>query len=256
MINYNVVAENIVDIAKERKIKIKELEDSVGVSNGYFSRFTKLNQASGLKLELLFDIAKFLHTSVDYVVNYKDRMLSEDDKRVVNFLDCIAMYIREYKPLCEMVTLNYIQRHSDCQLIDEIFYYKIIKDNFPGGDVHENFRYLSKFVSQFPKLEKIIYDSNTGRIWTDPKSDAKFLITRTMLGLQSQNGVEWYGGFEMYMENEGKVVTICNAYRSLYEKFFNQLEIIYGLVSEGYCNAYINDETRSFIDDYIKMVEK
>lgn len=73
------LAIKIKEIAKEKGIKIGDLETKLGLSMGYFSRFKKQKQAS-MHFETAVKVAKEFGMTIDEMLNYKSPLekLSED----------------------------------------------------------------------------------------------------------------------------------------------------------------------------------
>lgn len=79
--------ENIYVLAKERGIKIGDLEEKAGVSKGYLSRINKEGNTSIPSIELLDSIAEQLGVSVDYLINYRMFEPTEGEAFLLKFLD-------------------------------------------------------------------------------------------------------------------------------------------------------------------------
>ena len=70
---------NIYALAKERGIKIGDLEESAGVSRGYLSRVAKPDYQGSPPIEMLDAVAKQLGVGIDYLVNYSPDAFSESE---------------------------------------------------------------------------------------------------------------------------------------------------------------------------------
>lgn len=79
--------ETIYSLAKDRGLKIGDLEEKAGVSRGYLSRINKEGNTSVPSIELLGSIADQLGVSVDYIVNYRVFELTEGEAYLLKFLD-------------------------------------------------------------------------------------------------------------------------------------------------------------------------
>ena len=81
---------NIYALAKERGIKIGDLEESAGVSKGYLSRVAKPDYQGSPPIEMLDAAAKQLGVGIDYLVNYSPDAFSESEQFVMRFIDKLA----------------------------------------------------------------------------------------------------------------------------------------------------------------------
>ena len=82
--------ENIYKIAKEKGIKIGELEEKAGISKGYLSRVTKPDYQGSPSIEVLDSIANQLEVGIDFIVNYSHDALTPNEEFVAKFIDKIT----------------------------------------------------------------------------------------------------------------------------------------------------------------------
>ena len=78
---------NIYALAKERGIKIGDLEESAGVSKGYLSRVAKPDYQGSPSIEMLDAVAKRLGVGIDYLVNFSPDAFSDSEQFVMRFID-------------------------------------------------------------------------------------------------------------------------------------------------------------------------
>lgn len=77
----------IYALAKEKGIKIGDLEEAGGVSKGYLSRINKEDSTSSPSIELLDSISRQLGVGIDFLVNYSTETLSPNEQFVMQFID-------------------------------------------------------------------------------------------------------------------------------------------------------------------------
>ena len=87
MFDKTACIDNIYILAKERGIKIGDLEETAGVSKGYLSRIGKDGNTAVPSIEFLSSIADQLKVSVDYLVNYRVFEPTEGEAFLLKFLD-------------------------------------------------------------------------------------------------------------------------------------------------------------------------
>ena len=78
---------NIYALAKERGVKIGDMEEKAGMSKGYLSRVSKPDYQGSPSIEMLDSIASQLGVGIDFLVNYSTDTLSENEQFVMKFID-------------------------------------------------------------------------------------------------------------------------------------------------------------------------
>ncbi len=79
--------DNIYALAKQKNIKIGDLEEAGGVSKGYLSRINKEDSTSSPSIELLDSISRQFGVGIDFLVNYSQDKLSPNEQFVYKFID-------------------------------------------------------------------------------------------------------------------------------------------------------------------------
>jgi transcriptional regulator with XRE-family HTH domain len=79
--------DNIYFLAKQKSIKIGDLEAAANVSAGYLSRANKEDNTSKLTIDLIAAIAQTLEISIDRLVSYDLSGLSPNERRIIAFVE-------------------------------------------------------------------------------------------------------------------------------------------------------------------------
>ena len=87
MFDKRVCMDNIYAIAKDKSIKIGDLEKKAGLSTGYLSKLSKEGNTAIPGIETLSTIADALSVSMDYLVSVNYRELNKDEKYVSSFIE-------------------------------------------------------------------------------------------------------------------------------------------------------------------------
>ena len=77
----------IYAIAKEKGVKIGDLEKEAGVSTGYLSKLNKEENTSSPSIELLVAAARLLGVTIDMLIYSEYEDMSPNEKYVLKFLD-------------------------------------------------------------------------------------------------------------------------------------------------------------------------
>lgn len=88
---------NIYLLAKQKGIRIGDLETSCGVSVGYLARFRQDKKQSLPGAEFLYRAAALLETSVDALLNYDYRLATDTEKTLLSFMDKLILDTRKEK---------------------------------------------------------------------------------------------------------------------------------------------------------------
>ena len=83
----NRCLENIYSLAKEKGVKIGELESGSGVSVGYLSRLGKEDNTSVPSVETMDKMAEILDVTVDYLLRAEEEGLPMRERTAFRFAD-------------------------------------------------------------------------------------------------------------------------------------------------------------------------
>ena len=81
-----VCIDNIYALAKDKGLKIGDMEEKAGASKGYLSRLNKEGNTAVPPIDFLNSIADQLGVSLDFLVNYKKDQLTEGEDFLLKFL--------------------------------------------------------------------------------------------------------------------------------------------------------------------------
>lgn len=82
-----ITLNNIYFLAKEKGIRMGDLENKVGVSTGYFSRQIKEGSTANPGVEVLAAAAEIMGVSLDALISHDYAVLSASERYVMDFLD-------------------------------------------------------------------------------------------------------------------------------------------------------------------------
>ena len=77
----------IYAIAKEKGVKIGDLEKEANVSTGYLSKLNKEENTSSPSIELLLAVARVLGVTIDMLIYSEYEGLSSNERYMLKFLD-------------------------------------------------------------------------------------------------------------------------------------------------------------------------
>ena len=165
----NRLIENIYRYAKEKNIKIGTLEQNANVSAGYLSRLAKDDTKGSFAVDLLCSAAEQLGKTLDALVYTENGSLSENEAKMLAFLDRLTMqtenFTLEWKMMPPMIQdETFLFEHPLFRIVDR-------SDEDPNGN-YINTRqteYCSRFLNpNYPigiegNCFHVLFDSYSGR---------------------------------------------------------------------------------------------
>lgn len=105
--------DNIYAIAKDKKIKIGDLEKEAGLSSGYLSKLNKEDNKAVPSIDTLLPIANALGVSLDFLVSVNYEELGENEIYFSNFIDKLMVGTEKQKVVWEIESGSYLNTNSE-----------------------------------------------------------------------------------------------------------------------------------------------
>lgn len=242
----------IYAIAKEKGVKIGDLEKEANVSTGYLSKLNKEENTSSPSIELLVAVARTLGVTVDMLIHSEYEGLSANEKYVLKFLDKLVgdtlsgelQWEKETKKQLLNVECGY--DGGEAYAAHPLFDVKEIP--IEEGRYHLEPCYCSRF---FPDGEtKVAGDGFHASL---PFSDAIIYIMKVE-NEESNMGIG-YDQFEVYLTHMGKIRPLC-CNEFVCSEIARQIQNLYKVIVDADSNLGINDEVKGIIDHYMNEDEE
>ena len=241
------VIENIYDLAKEKGIKIGELEQKVNVSPGYLSRLLKDDNKGTISAEQLWKISEILGTTMDLLVGYRNEGLTENEKKIIGFLDKLSFKTEKSEIAWEMLTPmikepSYIIAHPLFETVDRC-----------TEDALGDFRFYKEkvYCSHFYDPEYVRIDNNCFHFLFDEFSEREIYIMS--VSKREKDKSVWDSGvLEIYFVVAGVNVepVVCSAFAS--DQVNKSMNHLYLTVNEARANLQLNKSKIDAIDRFLK----
>lgn len=243
----------IYAIAKEKGVKIGDLEKEAGVSTGYLSKLNKEENTSSPSIELLVAAAQLLGVTIDMLVysDYED--MSPNEKYVLKFLDRLVddtlsgelQWEKETKNQLLNVGCNLIGNEAYAQhsLFEAAEVPDIGETEYPEG-FHFEAYYHSRFYSDGET--KIAGDGFHARLHP---ADADIYIMKVE-NEKSHMGIG-FDQFEVYLIQKGNITPLCCS-EFVCSGISRQIQNLYRTIVETDSNIRVNNEVKSIIDLYME----
>lgn len=203
---------NIYHLAKEKNIKIGDLEKEAKVSPGYFSRLTKKDVISFPQIETLCVVAQMLNVTLDSLITVDFTKIPEEHSQLFTFIDKLIDEADENKDVVwKKIDLDNINKST---FPNEL--YKIVFSNAGRNNTIESkdVRYSSLFTKETLILVRDIlwYQIDQGTI--------VFLFNPFITELS-------HSGIDMVFSVGGSLVPVCSANQRDSGVLYNKLEELY-----------------------------
>ena len=238
-IDVKALVNNIYFIAKEKGIKIGELEIKAGTTPGYLSRFLKDGTNSTPNLDVIAEIAKELDISIDNLI-YDLPFYS---KNVSFWIDTIHKIINETRNgeiEWECQTVDMIKR-----MVKEMDSLEIVSTH-PLFEIveHDNSYYIG-YYSRYTGESSLRYYN----VYKYKKGDNTFYFAKFLSGDRFD-----VINYELYCVNSDKrIIKVCNAYgKKSCDELLKTMEILYETCFYSSRFPKITSDARKVLDDLFK----
>lgn len=266
MFDKRLCMDNIYAIAKEKGIKIGNLEKAAGLSGGYLSKLSKEGNTAVPGIDSLLLIAQTLGVSIDALlsVNYKE--LNNDEKYLIAFIEKLIRGTESNMIAWEIEGGAYLSTNNTGGCLHHPLFIRIpsaVESPVTGEPVECDY---NVYQSRFLQYDDVKGFENCYHCDLGENSD-KLYMMKLSLGnknyplkeldfdaLFSENGYEeFHEEIELYLVNRmGKVNPLCSTYSAGTEvkKVINKL---YTTVDSDGRFISMSSETRSVIDRFMNL---
>ena len=239
----------IYAIAKEKGVKIGDLEKEANVSTGYLSKLNKEENTSSPSIELLVAVARVLGVTIDMLVYSEYEGLSSNEKYMLKFLDRLIkktlsgelQWEKETKKQLLNLECGY-DLSGEAYVRHPLF---TVTETPAGGEgkFYLTPCYCSRF---FPEGDTLI--AGDGFHAALSPSDAELYIMK--VDNEIANMEIGYDQFEVYLVNGGSVKPLgCSDF--VCGEVSRQIQNLYKVIVDADSNLGINDEVKGIIDLYM-----
>lgn len=246
--NKNRIIENIYFLAKEKGLKMGDIEKNAGVSPGYLSRINKSDSTSIPGIDLMYYIAQQLGVSVDTLLEAHYEQLTKADKYALDFIQKVIDDTREEKLDWEQLSTSQMQTDIELVHMYAVFEYEEYLEYDPTSIDMTTMCKRPCFVSKFYE-EGITKVVGNGYIAEMMHFDARiYLMTIEHEDTKEQR----VRAYELYVEMEdGSVEGICNSSMVNHEisMLMGQL---YETLEELYSHVKLSKGVKNLLDMYMQ----
>lgn len=229
---------NIYFLAKEKNIKIGDLESAAGVSAGYLSRINKEESETNPSIELLISVSQTLGVSLDALLNYAFDKQTSTEVFLLKFVEKLTHdTIHDERPWKResLAYLNDLNCDQNGNVDHPLF---SLYD--PYEQTYSSIRYISHFEDNPGSGDVTIYGDCFN---TQLPDGSRVYLMRVIYTPVEQTG------YELYLINNSGISSLCDD--NMQGGFEEALANLYSAATESCKHIKINTATRNIIDAYM-----
>ncbi len=253
--------DNIYAIAKDKKIKIGDLEKEAGVSGGYISKLNKEDNKAIPSIEILLSIAKVLGVSLDFLVSVNYAELGENEIYFSTFIDKLILGTEKQKVVWEIESGSYLNSNMEGDGFEHPLFISI-----PSVVEHPETGHLIDIVkntyqSRFLAIDDVCKFGNCYHCELSKKQ--KLYMMKVYLGDANYSSEEelricYYTKpehmeIELYIVDErNNVSPLCSTF-SVEGEMRELIKKMYDMVSTDRRTINVSSNVKGIIDDFMKL---
>jgi len=232
------IIKNIYQFAREKNIRISDIEEAGGVSKGYLSRL-KDEDGKVPSIDVVVAAAKLFGITVDTLINYSPDTMTEREKYLVKLI-------------------NKLIKDTASGEIDWVCETKRDIDSIINGD--KFWHPLVNYQANPPRFESRFYESSVGYIAgtcynavLPYAGDVLYIMSTMEDGESNDNDLELYLFDKDPKNMDNTVEPICStAFISM--ELADLIRDLYTEISDNKSNVRLNKDMKSRLDMYIDEI--
>lgn len=251
--------DNIYTIAKDKDIKIGELEKAAGVSAGYLSKLSKEGNKAVPGVEILLPIAAELGVSLDFLVNSEYKSLGANERYFASFVDKLMVGTENQKIIWEIESGSYLNSvTTGMQFSHPLFLHREVLEENPFIDQFDTMIY-NDYQSRFLRVNEI--NSFDNCYHCELKGGLSGIRHLYMMKIypgcnnyeEEHSALNSHSEIELYfVKGLEKVEPLCSTY-SVGKEIKKIIEDLYSLVSNDIHSISITRSVKQVIDDFMNI---
>lgn len=231
---------NIYQLAKERSIKIGDLEKTAGVSTGYLSRINKEDNSTIPTIDFIAAVAKELGMTVDAIINNDYANPTPTEKYILSFIDRL------------LAQTNADELDWKKETPEQLSTVGVDEDGDPTHPLYQTIydgcRYDSKYYSHFDPQNDISGDCFWIQLPGPLNTKVYLMCTDWPEAKGSALQIDQY---ELYIVKSGKVQPMCCSC-PVNSLFYSALTSLYSAVKESCNHPKLDRDVMSAIELFMK----
>ena len=231
---------NIYQLAKERGMKLGDLEKNAGVSAGYLSRLNKDDSTATPSIEFVASVAKALGVTVDAIINNDYATPTPTEKFLLDFIDRL---------LSRTIADELDWKKETIKQLWDIGYddngnanHPLFDMDFDGYEPHPV--YNSRFNPFYIVTDDCFHLSLPG-------AESTLIYLMCVNDPRAEDIPFPFNDYELYMVKKQKIQPLCHAF-SVGSRFHSALSSHYAAVTESSKHPKLDADVMSAINTFMR----
>lgn len=239
---------NIYYLARQKGIKIGDLEADANVSTGYFSRLNKDDNKTVPSIETLLLVADKLGVSVDALVHRDYSTPTPSERYLLDFLDKLTIRTDEDDSIEWKRTPLAVLQSIDCDRDGYVDHPLFFADYGPLPDGEDGYRI--HYSSLFRKAEPM-KPCGDGFVLDIGRGSELYLMKVVLADDTSDPDIDFE--YELYIHTRSEMKGLChtNARTVTPGLFDSLLQHLYNSAAESSSHVRLGDDIKGILDSFL-----
>lgn len=250
------LVENIYFLAKEKDLKIGDLEKQVGASVGYLSRFRSGEVSNAPKLEFVTAVAKVLGVMVDDLIKIDYRSITADEEYLLKVINNLITVTNQDKQVWNRETVADIDKINRTAPIDGRDAHPLCDAEGVWDDDGELRRVDWSYIPAVTTYKNVRLCGDCYNTILNPRSSSSratmYLAKADVFNISEEDGspTEGMTTYDLYLISGRGKNLVCSTMTS--RKFVQEKLIeLYVTVAASSERTHVNDDVRSVLDVFL-----
>lgn len=232
-----ICVSNIYFLAKQKEMKIGDLESECGVSTGYISRLNKEDSKTVPGLEFLLAVAEKLGVSLKSLVSFKFSELTPNEVKVKRFIEKLTFQTQSFAIHWEQENDEDIRNVAEVGC-DEYATHPLMIVYYSDKDEYTHVRFNSYFhKGSIVDVVDLYY--------VDLDASTRIYLAITIYGPEENDS-----SLELYMRSNHTINPLCFIDKR-HNLFFETMKTLHSAVADSASHIHLSSTTEFTIDMYL-----
>lgn len=245
-----IMVENIRRYAKDKGIRIGNIETMAGVSAGYFSRIDGKDKNSITpSIETIVKVADLLCVNIEDLLYSKDEYQTPNEKKALDFINTLIKRTQLYQiDWVKEKREDIVSCDRDTGNTKHPLARSYIKEDNPS-DYFGNNNYEPYYKSQFIRDKNYIVVLEGDGYKCEITNTASAYIEK--VGVDEKLPFDGEIEYELYIMTTNEITPLCHSGKGQLEDICYKLERLYNLAAEANSHIILNDDVKKAMDEFM-----
>lgn len=242
---------NIYHLAKDKGIKLGDLETKAGVSVGYISRINKDDSTSKPSIDFLTGVAAVLDISLDALLYYDFEAATPSEAYLLKFIDRLYDDTMYHELPWDIETYYDLKNSGICEYDGKANHplFTVHTVHEPNDDGPPDYHSEALYNSAFRRNAETTLCGDSFKL--PMTSEATLYLMKVEVNEDPDITYGEYGCFELYMVHDGQRTPLCTSDSKHGSAFDTALMNLYDAVVESSQHSKIQPDVKEILDDFM-----